>query len=142
MRDNDIRIRVLSRNTSGELTTLDKLIDYIAAEEAGNAEASDLVSDTNLIGGIRRRSTYSQQRHGREQLTVRQKCQNCGESSHGSNSVAERQKACKAWGKTCDKCKRLGHLTSVCKSKARTSAIQEAEVPPGDLGGISAAFMS
>ena len=33
MRDNAIRVRVLSRNTSGELTTMDKLIDYIAAEE-------------------------------------------------------------------------------------------------------------
>ena len=52
LRDNDIRVRVLSRNTSGELTTFDKLIDYIAAEEAGTAEASDLVSDSNLVGGI------------------------------------------------------------------------------------------
>ena len=136
MRDNDVRVRVLSRNTSGELTTLDKLIDYIAAEEAGVAEASDLLSDSNLVGGIRRRSTYSQQ------MTLKQKCQNCGESSHGSNSVDERKKACKAWGKRCDRCKKLGHLTSVCKFKARTSAIQEAEVPSGDLGGIAAAFMS
>ena len=60
LRDNDIRVRVLSRNTSGELTTLDKLIDYIAAEEAGTAEASDLVSDSNLVGGIRKRSSYLQ----------------------------------------------------------------------------------
>ena len=52
MRDNNVRVRVLSRNTSGDLTTLDKLIDYISAEEAGAAEASDLVSDPHLIGGI------------------------------------------------------------------------------------------
>ena len=39
MRDNNTRVRVLSRNTSGELTTLDKLIDYIATEEAGSAKA-------------------------------------------------------------------------------------------------------
>ena len=56
MRDNAIRIRVLSRNTAGELTNLDKLIDYIAAEEAGTAEASDFVSDTNLVGALRRQS--------------------------------------------------------------------------------------
>ena len=141
MRDNDVRVRVLSRNTSGELTTLDKLIDYIAAEEAGVAEASDLLSDSNLVGGIRRRSTYSQQQQT-EQLIVKQKCQNCGESSHGSNSLAERKKSCKAWNKKCDRCKKIGHFTSLCKSKARTSAIQEAEVPLGDLGRIAAAFMS
>ena len=32
MRDNEIRIRVLSRNTNGELVTLDKLVNYIQAE--------------------------------------------------------------------------------------------------------------
>ena len=68
MRDNAIRIRVLSRNTAGELTTLEKLIDYIAAEEAGTAEASDFVSDGNLVGGLHRKSTYSQQK---------QKCRHC-----------------------------------------------------------------
>ena len=35
MRDNEIRVRVLSRNTNGELTTLKRLVDYIQAEEAG-----------------------------------------------------------------------------------------------------------
>ena len=42
MRDNEIRIRVLSRNTNGELVTLDKLVNYIQAEEAGRSESSDL----------------------------------------------------------------------------------------------------
>ena len=37
---------------------------------------------------------------------------------------------------------KIGHFTSLCKSKARTSAIQEAEAPSGDLGGIATAFMS
>ena len=74
MRDNAIRIRVLSRNTAGELTNLDKLIDYIAAEEAGTAEASDFVSDTNLVGALRRQSTY---------IKLKKKCRNCGEPKHG-----------------------------------------------------------
>ena len=42
MRDQEIRQRVLSRNTSGDLTTLAKLVDYIAAEEAGALKSSDL----------------------------------------------------------------------------------------------------
>ena len=46
IRDNDIRVRVLSRNTSGELTSLDKLVNYISAEEAGLNEASNLSSDS------------------------------------------------------------------------------------------------
>ena len=85
MLNNDIRVRVLSRNTSGELTTLDKLVDYIAAEEAGNAEASDLLGDNNLVGGIRRGSTYSQLK------PHKQKCDHCGEKSHGSNSFTAKE---------------------------------------------------
>ena len=62
MHNNEVRVRVLSRNTSGELKTLDKLVDYIAAEEAGTSEASDLMSDSNIVGGIRRQSNYHQQK--------------------------------------------------------------------------------
>ena len=40
MRDNDVRVRVLSRNTAGELDTLARLVDYIAAEEAGISESA------------------------------------------------------------------------------------------------------
>jgi hypothetical protein len=101
MRDNDIRVRVLSRNTSGELTTLDKLISYIAAEEAGTAEASDLTSDGLLIGGIQRKSTFKKQRD---------KCNHCGESKHGQkNSPEDRQKTCKAWDKNCNNCNNKKH---------------------------------
>ena len=41
MRDQEIQQRVLSRNTSGDLTTLAKLVDYIAAEEARALKSSD-----------------------------------------------------------------------------------------------------
>ena len=84
MRDNGIRIRVLSRNTAGELTSLAKLIDYIAAEEAGTAEASDFVSDANLVGGLHRKSSYKFRK---------QRCGHCGEQKHGpTNSPEERKK--------------------------------------------------
>ena len=131
MRDNAIRIRVLSRNTAGELTNLDKLIDYIAAEEAGTAEASDFVSDTNLVGALRRQSTY---------IKIKKKCRNCGEPKHGpENSIEDRKKYCQAWGKTCGKCQKLHHLTKVCKSsknaavevfdpQTKTSSGQDADI--------------
>ena len=86
MYNNNIRVRVLSRNTSGELTTLDKLIDYIAAEEAGSAEASDLTSDSSLVGGIRKQSLFHQQKNQlrgtqpRNQLRGAPKCRHCGDS--------------------------------------------------------------
>ena len=134
LRDNDIRVRVLSRNTSGELKTLDKLVDYIAAEEAGTAEALDLVTDSNLVGGIRRGSTYQQEKN-------KQKCDHCAEPRHGSNTQEERKKSCKAWGKKCDNCKRWHHFTKLCKSKARASPIEAVEtnndaIEAGEVGAM------
>ena len=115
MRHNNIRVRVLSRNTAGELTSLDKLIDYIAAEEAGTAEASDLVSDAHLVGGINRnRSTYTQQKR---------KCRNCGGPRHTpANSPEDREKLCPAWGKKCEKCNKMHHVAKACKSSISTNA--------------------
>ena len=56
MRDQEISQRVLSRNTSGDLTTLAKLVDYIAAEEAGALKSSDLHTGHAVVGAIRKRS--------------------------------------------------------------------------------------
>ena len=115
MRDNAIRVRVLSRNTAGELKNLGKLIEYIAAEEAGTAEASDFVSDANLVGSLRGKSSYSKQK---------QKCKHCGEAKHSpTNSPEDRKKHCQAWGKTCSKCNKQNHFAKVCNS-SKTASIE------------------
>ena len=137
LRDNDIRVRVLSRNTSGELTTLDKLIDYVAAEEAGNSEASDLVSDAHLVGGIRRQSTYARQKQGL-------RCTHCGESKHSqNNSPEDRKQKCKAWGKTCSNCNKMNHLAKLCNSAkaspVEATAPRSADVTPADINSIRVA---
>ena len=128
LRDNDIRVCVLSRNTSGELTTLDKLIDYVAAEEAGNAEASDLVSDAGLVGGIRMQSAY----HRQKQTQQTHKCKHCGEAKHSqTNSPEDRKQKCRAWGLTCSNCQKPNHLAKLCNS-AKASSVQAVDPMPTD----------
>ena len=46
-------ILVLSRNNAGELDTLEKIVDYIAAEEASINESNNL-NNQNTVGGLRR----------------------------------------------------------------------------------------
>ena len=104
MRDNDVRIRVLSRNTAGELNTLDRLIAYIAAEEAGISESFNI--NQNAVGGVRR-SSYRAQQNAPSRPPGR-KCNGCGEKWHD-----DRTKQCKAWGKQCTKCQRLHHFAKV-----------------------------
>ena len=73
MRDNDVRIRVLSRNTVGKLDTLEKLVDYIAAEEAGISESHNL-NTQNTVGGLRR-SSYKKS----QSQTPNSQCRHCGQ---------------------------------------------------------------
>ena len=93
MRENDIRSKVLSRNTSGELLDLHQALDYIEAEEAGLSEASDLhehASGGAVLNAInKRRSGYQQERNNRR---LNNKCRNCGGNRHGDqNTVVDRE---------------------------------------------------
>ena len=58
MRDQEIRQRVLSKNTSSDLTTLTMLVDYIAAEEAGVSKSNNLNTGLALVRGIRKKSEF------------------------------------------------------------------------------------
>ena len=117
MRDNDVRIRVLSRNTAGELDTLEKLVDYIAAEEAGISESHNL-NNQNTVGALRRSSYRKSQSQ-----TPSGPCRNCGQK-HPS----DRKKYCKAYGTECSKCTKLGHFAKLCESSPKNAAAS-AELP-------------
>ena len=54
----DIRIRFMSRKTSAELPTLDKLVKYIGDEEAGKKKII-LISEDYQLRGVRKKSYYS-----------------------------------------------------------------------------------
>ena len=117
MRDNEIRSKVMSRNTTGDLVGLHKTVDFIEAEEAGSQEASD-IHEHSQVNAIRR-STYQKLKSDEQ----KKQCGYCGGSKHGStNSSAERQKSCRAWGKTCQKCQKENHIASVCRSKPTKNA--------------------
>ena len=120
MRDNEIRIRVLSRNTNGELVTLDKLVNYIQAEEAGRSESSDLMSENYSVSGIRKRPSPQKDRS---------RCSHCGQQPHtAQNSPDDRRAMCKAYGNVCSKCQKKNHYSSVCQSrKPKISAVTSVE---------------
>ena len=118
MRENLIRSKVMSRNTTGDLVGLHKTVDFIEAEEAGSQEASD-IHEHSQVSGIRK-SSYKK---NLAEESRQKKCGYCGGHKHGeSNNFAERQEECKAWGKTCPHCKKENHLGSVCKSRNKSSA--------------------
>ena len=105
----DIKQRVLSRTKIGELPTLPPLVEYIAAEEASVTESHDLHSPAFA-------STSSSYKN------VKKPCNFCGESRHSpSNSLEDRKKMYRAFGKSCNKSGKQNHLSNVCTSPGRHS---------------------
>ena len=52
-----------------------------------------------------------------------QNCKYCGRTRHGrSPKPEERKQGCPAWEKECDKCKKRGHLSSVCRGSGNHAA--------------------
>ena len=120
MRDSDIRVRVLSRNTNGELTTLKKLVDYIQAEEAGKNESQDLTVEDYHVGGVRKQSNYQKERKN---------CMHCGQPRHTKNNTPDdRRRHCKAYSIVCNKCNKRGHYASVCLQKQKPSSTPKADI--------------
>ena len=133
MRDNVIRSKVMSRNTTGDLSGLHRTVDFIEAEEAGSQEASNLYEHSQ-INAIRR-SAYQQLKN--EDIKQR-KCNYCGGPRHGeTNSSADRQQHCRAWGNTCSKCQKKNHLAGVCRSKAKPKATAEQDSDSVSVDGIA-----
>ena len=87
MWDTDIKVWVLSRNTSGELINLDKLIDYIAVEEAGMQESLNL-SSHNTVSSILQQSNYKKSQCQPQAQSG--SCKYCGCQKHSqSNNEAD-----------------------------------------------------
>ena len=65
------------------------------------------------------------------------KCFGCGKAFH-----AKGRTSCPAWGKTCSKCKKPNHFTSVCRRRyAANASIQATEEDPYELSSIDIASL-
>ena len=121
MFNQDIRQRVLSRTSNNELTTLKDLVSYISAEEASVHENNDLHSPSSSLNAVKSSSYKSNKKS----------CNFCGGPRHtASNSLEDRKKMCRAFGKTCNNCGKTNHLSNVCNSsrpagKQSVSGVEE-----------------
>ena len=95
--NSEIKLRVLRRTGNDELPTLAELVNYVAAEEISCSESLSVHSKSNTVGHVRQRKSSYKKNQG--------KCNFCGGARHSSsNSLEDRQKLCKAFGKICSKC--------------------------------------
>ena len=113
--DHDIQLDLLGEQNQD--MTLDEVVKYIEAKEAGKRSATRLHdSSTDSLHAI---SQYKnkQKTELKEKLEI---CQYCGKTGHGTRASAkDRKQFCKAFGQKCEKCLKDNHYASVCRSKPR-----------------------
>ena len=135
--NSEIKLRVLRRTGNDELPTLAELVNYVAAEEISCSESLSVHSESNTVGHVRQRKSSYKKNQG--------KCNFCGAARHpSSNSPEDRQKFCKAFGKTCSKCGKSNHYSSLCQSGRQNSRqVSEIETDPNieNLCSITAASL-
>ena len=91
----------------GTVKDLPSLIEYVAAEESARQK-----SPPQNIAALSKRNSSN----GHSD----RKCSGCGSSQHGPYN-RNRSKQCKAYGKTCAKCGKNNHFTTICKSTTTTT---------------------
>ena len=111
--DQSMKERALTQAMMGSIKDLESLVKWCTADEAGR------LANPGMSVGRLKQSTLKQGKL--------KKCRNFGGPVHGDGGREAREKACKAFGKTCSKCNKKDHFSSVCKTSAvsQTSAITE-----------------
>ena len=131
--DADMRDRALTQAMLGNIKDLPTLLNFTSAEESAK-------QSTPQVSAIARN-----RKNGHK---TQFKCNHCGLSQHGEYN-RDRQSQCKAYGTTCQKCRKMNHLASVCKSKRpavrdsiQTAAIEEEDIDDPEVAGFLAALVS
>ena len=119
LRDSNIQQKILSLAAMKTIVKLEELITYVAAEESGYKELANI--GQNVVGVVK--SAYSRERDATSKAVS--SCLNCGGAKHGNNTPDDRAKSCPAFGKTCTKCQKKNHLSSVCKSKSKVAGVKQ-----------------
>ncbi|XP_075532412.1 uncharacterized protein LOC142565772 [Dermacentor variabilis] len=96
----------------GSSLTLQRAVDIGKQIEQTQQELGEFAHSTvNKIQDVRKRSDSEQR-----------SCYRCGSSSHMANSAA-----CPATNKRCHSCGKIGHFSSMCKSKKKKYAVRKPE---------------
>ena len=96
--DQNMKERALTQSMMSTIKDLDSLVTWCTADEGGR------LGTPCLVGRLRQQSGLK--------LARAKKCKNCGAGPHGDGGRAAREKDCKAFGKTCSKCKKKDHFSS------------------------------
>ena len=117
LRDKEMQEACTIQALLGNIKDIATLVEFCTAKESGQ------LCSSGVVGGLRKRSAYQNQRFKRDankSSTLVQPCTFCGpDKGHSGSSRVIGEKECKAYAMTFSKCKRKGHYTNLCKSRPK-----------------------
>ena len=116
--DHDIKLDCLIEK--GPSTPLEEVEAFVEGKESGKISLQQLSEGTEAaapISSFRKQQRAVFKQHAPPPPLPTPLCTHCGQIGHGS-SRDERSDNCPAYGRTCTKCGKQGHLGTVCRKKS------------------------
>ena len=118
--DSEVQLDLLG--DSNQNMTLEEVLKFIEAKEAGKRSASRLLHTQNVDAA---RSSYRKDKSSAFKSKPEHSndhCIYCGKQGHGKRSLPRvRQRQCPAYGHRCKHCSREHHFDQMCRSRDTTS---------------------
>ena len=119
--DPTIQEKILALASDGKKLSLQEIISAVEAQEMGKRSQGLLTGS----GGLNRMSEYRSNKDKPKYEPSEEKCKSCGRKDHKKGADE-----CRAKGKECNKCRKIGHFSIVCESKAKVAAVSQQEKTP------------
>ena len=144
MADSEIQKDLLGvLNNMKNQMSVTEVVNFIEARENGRESALKLsnyqhqnIAPASSYKKSTRPQTKTASQAFKPNNNFKEKCSNCGLFGHGnhwgvSNSSIRKKLGCPAYGKQCNKCQRMGHFSTVCRTtspyRPTTAAAEEEE---------------
>lgn len=131
--DHDIQLDLLGDKNQD--MTLEQIIQFVEAKEAGKRSASRLLDTQSAAAAS---SSYRRTKSQKDSYKHEDKsdvCGYCGKKGHGKFALPKtRKKECPAYGHSCKHCGRLHHYDVMCRNKNRLKSDKQ-QVQPEECEG-------
>ena len=118
--DQEIQLELLGN--SNQNMSLEEVFQFVDIKESGKRSASLLIDNhgANSMSSYKRISHSNIKDKNIEHVNSQDPCSYCGKKGHGKKSPVDiRRTKCPAYGKTCNRCKKLHHFDNVCRGKPK-----------------------
>ena len=116
---NNVQLQTDILAKADNLKTIEDIVKHAEAFETALRDQSQFQHSADVYAA--RVSPYRKQKQ--PNFPPNKTCNGCGSKEHGIPGMPPHHSHCPAWGKTCSSCKRLNHMSVVCRQPSTASGL-------------------